>query len=274
MSGTISAQDLERAEGIVSPSFKYDSENNEGVACADGQVVDAINKKYSHCQGILRDVDGKKYIYNLDGGVKFVLLENEKVSENRLWVGDFVVGQAYEATPKTGIIEKIESVNFNNVDSVADRQNNRVIMQNLDSKKLHKQLHDCSKPIKIVVELEIDEKEIQELKDKSILFYSKELEATKRSYNALIDCLQLVKNLCKDDKPFSLFMVDIDYIYTVLNAYLSSLKDLPYGPTDAGQFVKELLTYVKKSSAGNMIIYQSDRYRRNEYLDAILNKYI
>lgn len=274
MTGAVSTYDLERAEGTTMSPFKYGAESGECISCADGEVVDSINKKYSRCQGILRDVDGKKYIYNLESGTKFVMVENSIVNQNHLWVGDFIIGQAYEATPKTGILEKIESVNFNHIASEYDAEADRATIQNLDLQKLYGQLQESSKPIKIVVELEIDEKEILTLKDQAILFYSKELDAIKRSFNALLDCLQLVKNLSKNNKPYSLFLVDIDYIYTILNAYLSSQKEMPYGATDAGQFIKELLTYVKKSSAGNMVIYQSERYRRNEYLDAILNKYI
>ena len=67
-------------------------------------------------------------------------------------------------------------------------------------------------------------------------------------------------------------MVDIDYIFAILDAQFTSVKGREN--IEAVQFLKDLLLNVKNANCGNIMIYETEKFKRNSYLQAIINKYL
>lgn len=268
--------DFEKAEG-QSLDFIYVEDKADAVLICDGDNVDSLNKKYYICTGIFREVDGQKYIYSHLNSIHFTKISDDLIKKHNLRMGDYVTGSAFELNNKIGMLESIDDINFSKIETFNGSNCKKFEIKQLTEigaiYNTIKQQND--KNIKIVLELEVDDYSIVNLKDDCIYFYSRELDDIKRSFNALLDCLMLVQNLCKGNKPFSLYLIDIDYIYNILTVYTKTLKPMGYvEDVNAGQFIKTILSSVKNSVGGNAVIYENRKYKRNEYLDAILNKYI
>lgn len=270
------AYEFEKAEG-QNLNFVYVEDKTDAVFICDGATVDSLNKKYYNCSGIFREVEGQKYIYSHLNGVHITKVSEDLIKKHNLRLGDYVIGTAFELNNKIGMLETIEDINFSKIDTFNGSNSKKFELKELTEigaiYNTIKQQND--KSLKIVLELEVDDYSIVNLKDDCIYFYSRELDDIKTSFNALLDCLMLVQNLCKGNKPFTLYLLDIDYIYNILTVYTKTLKPMGYfEDVNAGQFIKTILSSVKNSVGGNAVIYENKKYKRNEYLDAILNKYI
>ena len=256
--------------------FKYCHDSPDDVRICDGERIESLNKVFCKCGGVYREVDGKYYVYNHSSHIKFVTVPQELIEQYNINIGDYIEGEAYELNSRTGVLEKIDDVNFSRVNAHCDHGKNKKkfsLCEIDDVYAIYNKIKEQKdKPIKIVVELEVDDFSIVNLKDDCIYFYSKELDDIKRSFNVLLDCLVLVQKLSQENKPFTLYLIDIDYIFSVINAYLkfAQCRD----SVDAVQFIKTIFAYVKSSTGGNAVIYENKKYNRNDYLDAILTKYI
>lgn len=256
--------------------FKYVEEKCDGILFCDSDVVEGMNNAEYDCKGIIRDFNGKKYIYNTCNVLKYIYIHDDFAEKNNLKPGDFVYGKAYSVSVKTGILSKVIEINFKNCLNFSGVEGKKIQIDTISNiYNIYNRINEQSeKTIKIVVELEIEDGNILFNNDDVIYFNSKEMDDIRKSYNVLLDCLQLVKILSENNKPFSLYIIDIDYIFNILNVLLSQLNPEKTVDIDAGQFIKNLLAYIKKSNGGNAIIYESENYKRNNYLDAILNKYV
>ena len=268
-----SAVSFEQNEGVP-VTFGYAKDSDNSYVLRDGEYVESLNKKIYPCQGIVRELDGKKYIYDYLNSNHFVFVEDERLNGQKLFVGDFVQGEAFETSSNLSILYSVKDTNFNDFDSKAKNNNKTIAISsysNVDS--VYSQIEEQSEElIKVVLELETEDESIINLRNKCVYFYSGEYDVVKRSYNAILDCKNLIMKLAKANKPFSLYLLDIYYIFSVLNVYLVSEGKVQ--DVDAGQFLRELFVCVKNSERGSLIICEKEGYRHNAYLDAILNKYL
>ena len=79
------------------------------------------------------------------------------------------------------------------------------------------------------------------------------------------------KWFAQSNQKFSLNIIDAEYIYSILTVYY----DLKKQSTDvnAGQYFKEIFSYISNSENASATIYQKKNGMRNSYLDMIINKY-
>lgn len=179
--------DFDKLEG-VSPSFDYEPDKNDGFSLCSSQYTD-MYKEFYPCQGILRIVEGKKYVYNHMGITRFVMVEDEIFNKYNLKFGDYVKGKAYDICNKIGKLDSVEDVNFSKVSTYSGVDDKKFVMKDLrDIYSIYKDIKNDEKPIKVAVELEVDDYGVITLRDDCIYFYSKELDDVKRSYNTLVDC--------------------------------------------------------------------------------------
>ncbi len=274
MSFVPSLSEYEKSEGQTS-EFKYTNEQDDNlVFCANGGEK-GINKEYVPCGGILRGAEDGRYIYNHMEAIKYITVNNNFVKKYNLKVGDYVIGKAVETSFKTGYLVDVLDVNFKDVTNEDCEKKANEIREINGMPKVYSEIKNDKQPLKVVLELEAKNSAVTNMRNDSIYFYSEELANVKKSYNAALDSLYLVKNLCKDNKPFTLYLVDIDYIFITLNLHLRSLsQDGDKNFVDAGYFLKTLFSCVNNSEFGNIVVYENRKYKRNEYLDAILNKYL
>ena len=106
----------------------------------------------------------------------------------------------------------------------------------------------------------------------NIFIYSKQRDDIVRSYNALLDASNIVKYASQNNIPFTMHMVDIDYIFMLLNIYGKNMFD--HTDIEAGEYLKNILLNIKESQFGNINIYAKNTLNRNIYLDAIIKKYL
>jgi len=272
MAKTVNYVSFERAEGLPT-GFEYAEDSARSFNLCNDEIVDGINKTTFPCKGLLREVDGKKYIYNYSSSRKFVFVDDPFVKEHNLKKGDLIIGTACPTGDATGFLDAITDINFNSVCSCQKQTQAVAQLCPLNNiKEIYEEIKQEQQDIKMVVELEVPSLSLLELKDHCLYFSSEEREDVQRSYNAVLNCKNLINKLSEQNKPFTLRFIDIDYIYSVINAYNTS-KGLR-ADLDAGQFIKEILLDVKKCNGSKVIFYEVAGYKRNSYLDAILNKYL
>lgn len=264
--------DLNVVEGVHF-DYQYAEDTSNAFMLADGSYVDGIFSNTYSCYGLVREFNGKKYLYDYSNSKHFVYIEDERIKNINLKIGDFIIGQAYEINPNSALLCSVTDVNFcqNQTLNETQKHENKIIKIDNNGDTFNEINNDTSK-IKIVVELEADDLSIVTLHDKCIYFHSGEYDDIKRSYNAILDCSKLIKTLTANQKEFSLHLVDIDYIFSILDAHLTSVKAREH--VDAVQFLKDILLNVKNAKSGNIIIYETNKFKRNSYLEAIINKYL
>ena len=256
----------------VPMEYGYADETTGYLLC-DDKYIDGIYPTYT-CQGIVREVNGKKYVYDYISSKRIANIEEGRLFGINLKKGDFVTGQAFAINPNNGVLNSVSDINFANVPSFDGEKTQRFNIHMLEKNNdVYSQVINNDKnQIKIVLELEADNFGIITMRNKCVYFYSAEFEDIKRSYNAVLDCLKLVQNLSQTNKPFSLYIIDLDYVYTILNAYLTNVEART--ELDACQFLKELFIAVKNDVGAELNIFQKTNYKRSSYLDAIINKYL
>lgn len=268
------ALDINKEEGVP-VDYKYADESTSSYFLCDSGYVDGIHSTTYPCQGIVREVNGKKYVYDYLSSKRFAYIEETRQLNRQIKKGDFVKGRAFETNPQNGILSFVDEVNFDQQQECATEKQTKFYSETFtDLKNIYTNVEKDNNLIKVVVELEADNYGIVNMHNKCLYFYSAEYEDIKRSYNAVLDCVNTIEILAEKNKEFSLYLVDIDYIYTVLNAYLIHINERP--DIDACQLIKKLFIAVKNCKGGELHIYNkcSANNNRNSYLDAIINKYL
>lgn len=255
--------------------YTFSQENGNNLFFCATDDIRGINKMYVPCKGILREVDDNKYIYNHMEAVKFITVSQQLCEKYKLNIGDYVVGKAVETSIKTGYLEDVEDINFDKVDTSKIAKKPNEIRELISNDDLISAIKKDKQPIKVALELETKDEQVVDLRNDCIYFYSNELDNIQKSYNAVLDMYYLVLSLCKKGKKFTLYLIDIDYIFIILNMHLKSLQSNPDREfVDAGHFLKTIFSCINNSKNSNIIVYENKKYKRNEYLDAILNKYL
>ena len=258
--------DANKEEGLMYDYAQVEETSDSIMLCADS-YVDGIHDTYL-CHGMVREFNGKKYLCDYLSSRRIAYIEDKPLNKN-IKKDDFVIGQAFEISPKTGVLSKVNSINFENEPPYHGEKTQKFFLKPLVSlEEIYKQvIEQDNNPIKIVLELEADNFGIVTMHDKCVYMYSGEHDDIKRSYNAVLDCLKLVKILSENNKQFSLYFIDIDYAYITINAYL--MNNTARADIDACQLLKEILVAVKNAPGGEMHIFEKSNYKRNPYLEAI-----
>ena len=185
--------------------------------------------------------------------------------ENLVDVGDIIFGQ-YENDDLFGKI-----ISFKRKEFCGSNKNSGVYTKQF---KTNEDMYNfiCSEEgTKIIVEIEADLNR-NNLEMQDVLYFStKECADVKDSYNLLLDIKQLVNNLCKANKEFSLYFVDVEYIYSILCIYYEVVNQS--ADLNAGQYFKEIFSKIKYSKGANVTLLQKEQGKRSSYFDAILGRY-
>lgn len=265
--------DLNKTDDSM-PEYNYaeDLNNNPYLLC-DLENIGGINGQIYDVKGIVRHYNGKKYIYGYDGQKRFTFLESEESLNYPIQIGDFVKGKAVDVSQGVGILRTVEEVNFHSQMTYDGENEYKIALRQFKSpKEMYSDIKQDKNKVKILLELEVDENALVEMYNKCVYVYSTEYEDVKRSYNTVLDALKLVKMLKNDKKRFSFYLGDIDYIYAVLNSYLTNGNARP--EIDACQLIREIIVNVKNAVGGDLYVYEKPNYKRDSYLSAIINKYL
>lgn len=265
--------DLNQTDDSI-PEYAYaDDLNRNPYLLCDLENIDGINGQAYDVRGIVRQYNGKKYIYGYDGQKRFTFLESEESLNYPIQVGDFIKGKALDLSQGVGILREVEEVNFHSQMTYdGENEYNISLRQFYSPKEMYSDILQDKNKIKILLEIEVDENTLVKMYNKCVFVYSTEYEDVKRSYNTVLDALKLIKMLKQDKKKFSFYLGDIDYIYTVLNSYLTNGNARP--EIDACQLIRELIVNVKNAAGGDLYVYEKPNYKRDSYLSAIINKYL
>lgn len=265
--------DLNRTDESI-PEYDYaDDLNRNPYLLCDLENIDGLNGPAYDVRGIVRQYNGKKYIYGYDGQKRFTFLESEATLNCPIHVGDFIMGKALDLSQGVGILREVQEVNFNSQPIYQGGNEYNISLREFRSpKEIYSDILQDDNKVKILLEIETSENSLLEMYNKCVYVYSTEHEDVKRSYNTVLDALKLIKMLKNDKKQFSFYLSDIDYVYTVLNSYLTDGNARP--EIDACQLIRELIVNVKNADGGDLYVYEKPNYKRDSYLSAIINKYL
>lgn len=214
--------------------------------------------------GVVRVVDDVSYLKNNICGLEYIYLDNQDCK-----LGDLISGKCHAISRTFGKVDTCEKLQFKN----ADGKDSFCIIKELPSvENMYDDVESSQENNKIIVEIEANIYSSYDFSQtQKLYFHTNECEDLINSYNLLIDIKNLVNNLCDENKKFSLYLIDIEYIYSTLSIYFEmkgALKDI-----NAGQYFKELLSKIYNSNGGQLVIYEKKGCKRSSYLDLILNKY-
>lgn len=260
-------------DNVIGVNFNYnqDSSSRGGMCLHSSGMVIGLNS-YRKCYGVLRDFNGNKYLYNYTSSYQFVEVPNNLIVSHNLKPNDFIIGQMCVFDNGSAILQVVEDVNLQNHDLQKNSTDIKLQKLNYVSEEdCYNYILQTEDVVKVVLSLESNIFYINEISKKSIFLHTIECEDIKRSYNTVLDCLNLIKRLIENNKPFVLYCVNVDYVYNLLNIYFSNTNG--HNNIDAGQMIKLIISNIKNYENGNLVIFEDKKQPRNEYLDAILNKY-
>ena len=242
----------------------YDRQNIEISKFSDKVVYENQSTYNNRFFGVVREFDGQFYVRNYLGNIRFVLLEGVDFCE-----GQIVKGTAHSQVTNIYIARDVETVEFEDCglhdvsDSVFCICNNKTeIVDNVACADLTN---------KIILEIEASATSCQTYKDLGVFLHTLECEDIVESYNMLLDLKNVVQYLTRENKKFSLFLIDVEYIYSTLVTYYQ-MKGVN-SELNAGQYFKELIVAINQSCGGNLIMLNSGDIDANLYLKAIIKKF-
>ena len=231
---------------------------------APDDLVGLNNSNNEDFIGIVRELDNDKYIKNYFKDNSYCLFEDDR--ENLVDAGDIIFGK-YENDDLFGKITSFEKKEFNKSDNIGE-----AFVKECDSSEEMYNYVLSQGGTKIVVEVEAELNRNKTNNDNNVIYFStKECADIKDSYNLLLDIKQLVNNLCKNGKEFSLYFIDVEYIYSILGIYYEVINQS--ADLNAGQYFKEILSKIKNSKGSNVTLLQKELGKRSSYFDVIINRY-
>lgn len=237
----------------------------------DGEKIDSINEyEIFDCYGVVRKLDDWFYIQNFVRGSKYILISSEQQKEYGIQVGDLIHCSAKSKDINFAYLLEVKLKNFD-VGS-KNNQNQRVIKVELIKtvSEMYEYIKKDNKINKIV--LDIESNYINNSIQKNLIhLHSDECDDITISYNVMLDCKNLIKNLSAKEETFSLYIVNIEYIFSLLKVYYSTISK--NDELNAGQYFKEILSMISNSKNGSVVLFEKENCKRSSYLDLIINKY-
>lgn len=223
-----------------------------------------IFKDYECC-GIVRFSESDAYIRDYWDNMKYGVIVpcDFKTAE-----GDVIIGWASDYSSKLKKITKYETFAFDSANVTPKRQANCIDLDDVDEMYDYIQKQEGNK---FIVEAETLKDPKSLIQPNTLFVYSKECDDAIESYNMLLDVKNAVKVMCAREQAFTLYLVDIEYLYATLNMYYDVKKQ----PADlnAGQFFKEIFSLIRANKNANLTIFRKNGVAKNKYLDIIINKY-
>ena len=233
-------------------------------ACGEPQ---ALNEILSDCYGVIRTLDDKYYINNYFDTKEYVLIADSVT--NDLSCGDVVVGKYKRRENTFGLIAEYSKLDVGGNNNQSKKE--KICIKGYKNNKELYEYIDGVNGNNIVVEVERSLKLLPMGLEKGLGLYTNECEDIINSYNMLLDVKNLVTKLCAKNKSFTLFFVNVTYLYSILSLYYEFKGHTP--DVNAGQFFKEILSIVKNSKFGSIVLCEKQDSIRRPYLDLIINKY-
>lgn len=252
---------------LISSSFENELDSKENEMVFEATSISGINNN-SKFLGIVREVSGGKLLKNyLSTGPKYIVLPTQLEAGHIN--GMVVEGVATYKTQNCAIARTCDEVTFNDIDKNLSHQKLKVEICET-SKQMYDFINTDLSENKIICEVEAN-KFVSNQLENALFLKTDECDDILQSYNMLLDCKNLIEYLNKEDKPFCLYLIDIQYMYSILTMYYltkNAQKDL-----NAGQYFKELISIIKNSKQGKLVIFEKNNNKPSGYLDIIINKY-
>lgn len=235
----------------------------EEIFFGDKGLIGGINDG-DECWGVIRNTDDKYYFRNYRGAKKYVVVDN---LEQNFRVGSLVKGIAYTFSNKLSKAETIEEYKFESTNQEGDVAS---VVEVLNVEEMYDYILNDNASNKIAAEVEANVILMQKLSGR-VHIHTEECEDLSDSYNMLLDVLAVIEDLIKQGKSFTLYLVDIEYIYDILYIYFCNKK--VEADINAGQYFKKLISVVNNYKYGKIVLFEKKDGLRSSYLDMILNKF-
>ena len=255
------------SEKSIAP-MGYEATNVEQTGfelCADSFVAEQYFSPQD-CWGVIREIGNGYYIKNYQGGIDKVYIGEKSAVD--VCEGQLIVGKYNRFRNNVGVISEFSNFNFESCDS--DVKNKNTVKEFLNTYEMYDYINQ-QQGNKLIVEIESSIFETSEMDNITIRFCTKECEDVVESHNLLLDIKKMAENLCKTNKSFTLYFVNVEYLYSILHAYFMFKGVSP--DINAGQYFKELLSLISKSPNGKCVLFQNKNSLKSSYLDIIINKY-
>ena len=251
----------------------YMPEDNCVFELRDGNCCVGVCLSTHKCRGVVRELEGKLYLYTYGtSGVNYAIISDKVLSSHKIKKGDYIVGELSEYQPNCYILQTVHSINFKNDDYNTTNIDSQIVQFDKIQEAYDQiAINTNNKKLNIVLELETDHNIAKNFEKNSVYLYSKSMDSLRKSYNTLMDAVNLVKNLKEQQTPYVLHVIDPDYIFSIL---MVLAKDKAVIEKEAGIFFKDLLFACSTSNHSSWVAYRKQAYTSNPYLNAILAKYI
>ncbi len=236
----------------------------EEVAFCDEGFIGGLNDG-DECWGVVRNLDDKYYFRNYKGAKKYVVID--KLHKD-CKIGGMVKGIAYTYSNKLLRAENYESFEFDDRHKEGDVA---TIAEVANVEEMYDYILNDDSINKVVAEVEANVIKMQRLNG-LVYLHTEECEDLSETINMLLDVKALVEDLIKQEKSFTLYFVDIEYIYDIIYIYFSNNKKAE-ADINAGQYFKELISKVNNYKNGKLVLFEKTGGLRSSYLDVILNKF-
>ena len=216
------------------------------------------------CLGVIRKAEGNYFFRNYKNLNDFAIIQDLKP---QMGVGTLVEGEGFYCSADVLKIEDYYEYNFSDARQLG-KMATLVSVKSVED--AYNYILKDNGVNKIVSEIEANVVLSQKLKDQ-IFIHTEECEDITESYNMLIDLKALIENLVRTKKSFTLYLMDVCYMYDILNIYYQIKK--VGADINAGQYFKELLSKINNSGNSRVVLFERFGSERSSYLNIVLKKY-
>lgn len=266
-------EELNDRNNTLIPDLRYDlnmDEQNDGLEF-NSDLVLGINPPLNFT-GIVGEYDGKFIVtdYYDDSLSMYIPSKYEK----KLKDGDIVEGSAYLDETGKYNVGLIEIVEFEDEDESFYGLDKCKYMCVKDKNSMYDYIIKENCKNKIVFEVETDTYSSRLIgRSNTYAFCTHECEDIAKSHNLIADCESVIKNLIARDESFTLYLVDIQFMFSIISSYYAVKYGSLNCDINAGQVLKRIFSLIANYEKARIVVLGKDFDRLSAYLSVILDKY-
>ena len=244
-----------------------DKINTDGEIALNSKDISSI-KLPLQFMGIARKINNKIIVTNYyNDDCKYIELKDDA---NGIKEGSLICGNI-EQKMDGFVVKDYKLVQF---DTQKNSSNQKCKLVTLENEKQMIDYVKSNNGKKLVFQVEANQNTASMLQDANTYFFAtNECTDVAFSFNLMLDCKNMINTLVNQDANFTLYLMDIDYMYAMINAYFYAKNNNGNQELNAGQMFKEIIASINNSKNANLVVLHNKNTKHNPYLDIILQRY-
>lgn len=215
-------------------------------------------------KGVVRRADNFLYVQDYLSSNEYVIISNDgEVRE-----GDIVQGTAIDFEANFKKAKSFEKIEFKHNNQNCEKK----AIKEFNTNQEMSEYVNSQSGNKLIVEVETANFVKPNAENNVLFLHSNRCDDVLKTYNMLLDVKNCIKSLCEKQEQFTLYLMDVEYIYYMLTLYFQ-YRNVAID-INAGQYFKELFNSIATNKNAGIVILKKANCSKSSYLELIIDRYL